>query len=76
MQTRVAGMPLVTFASSMEPYNDPLLNTRAGYLQFLSRLYDSGVLAFSGACRGRVGAFCVSKKTQGYQWGRLSIVKD
>ena len=49
-------------ASSMEPYNDPLLNTRAGYLQFLSRLYDSGVLAFSGACRGRVGVFCVSKK--------------
>ena len=49
-------------ASNMEPYNDPLLNTRAGYLQFLSRLYDSGVLAFSGACRGRVGAFCVSKK--------------
>ena len=46
----------------MEPYNDDLLRRRAGYLQFLSRLYDSEVLAFSGACRGRVGAFCVPKK--------------
>ncbi len=49
-------------SSGMEPYNDPLLSTRTGYLQFLSRLYDSGVLSFSGSCRGRVGAFCVAKK--------------
>ena len=66
-------------ASSMEPYNDPLLNTRAGYLQFLSRLYDSGVLAFSGACRGRVGAFCVSKKPKvinGETFHRQRLVLD
>ena len=53
---------LADTAAQMEPYNDPLLNSRKGYLSFLSRLYESGVLNFRSSCRGRVGAFCVAKK--------------
>lgn len=53
---------LTDLGKSVEPYNDPLLNTRTGYIDFLTKLYNSGVLNFSDQCRGRVGAFCVSKK--------------
>eukprot|EP00438_Fugacium_kawagutii_P032905 Skav229623 [mRNA] locus=scaffold1753:167277:170273:- [translate_table: standard] len=49
-------------AKQLTPYNDPLLKQRSGYLSFLKKLYDCGVLCFSVRCRGRVGAFCVSKK--------------
>ena len=49
-------------AALVPPYNDKMLETRSGYLQFLERLYSSGILSFTSTCRGRVGAFCVSKK--------------
>eukprot|EP00435_Cladocopium_sp_Y103_P055837 s653_g18.t1 len=49
-------------ASKLTPYDDPLLKTHEGYLAFLSHLYRCGILGFSSECRGRVGAFCVSKK--------------
>ena len=44
------------------PYNDKLLGDREGYIKFLSHLHESGILSFTSTCRGRVGAFCVSKK--------------
>ena len=53
---------LTDVGRSVEPYNDPLLSSRSGYIDFLSKLYSSGVLNFSDQCRGRVGAFCVAKK--------------
>lgn len=49
-------------AARLTPYNDPLLKQRSGYLSFLRKLHECGVLCFSSRCRGRVGAFCVSKK--------------
>eukprot|EP00439_Symbiodinium_sp_Y106_P084846 s1037_g26.t2 len=49
-------------ASEVPPYNDRLLSSKSGYLQFVRRLFDAGVLGFTSTCRGRVGAFCVSKK--------------
>lgn len=49
-------------ASKIKTYNDPLLGSRTGYISFLRHLYKSGVLSFTDTCRGRVGAFCVSKK--------------
>lgn len=55
---------LTDSAAGMEPYNDELLNSRTGYLRLLERLYQSGVLNFAESCRGRVGAFCVSKKSK------------
>ena len=55
---------LTDVAASLEPYNDPLLNSRKGYIAFLEKLYNSGVLNFTQQCRGRVGAFCVSKKSK------------
>lgn len=46
----------------LTPYNDPaLLNPRL-YLVFLRHLYDRGILDFADGCKGRVGAFTVSKK--------------
>ena len=47
---------------SMQPFNDPLLSTRQGYLGFLKKLYDSGVISFDERCQCRVGAFTVAKK--------------
>eukprot|EP00435_Cladocopium_sp_Y103_P076203 s26_g81.t1 len=70
---------LTDVAASMPPYNDPLLNTRKGYLDFLERLYSSGVLNFSESCRGRVGAFSVSKKPKmvdGVKISRQRLVLD
>eukprot|EP00438_Fugacium_kawagutii_P008128 Skav234369 [mRNA] locus=scaffold2071:40230:43653:+ [translate_table: standard] len=49
-------------SSHLKPYNDPSLNDRGKYLSFLKLLHDRGVLSFSNRCRGRVGAFTVSKK--------------
>ena len=49
-------------ASKLKPYDDPILNTHEGYLSFLSHLFKCGILGFTASCRGRVGAFCVSKK--------------
>lgn len=47
---------------SVPPYNDPLLQTRDGYLHFLRHLYQCGILSHTSVCRGRVGAFTVAKK--------------
>eukprot|EP00438_Fugacium_kawagutii_P002485 Skav209078 [mRNA] locus=scaffold207:207591:211020:- [translate_table: standard] len=61
------------------PYNDPLLSSKHGYLQFLKHLYDCGVLGFTSSCRGRVGAFTVSKKPKlvnGVEVKRQRLVLD
>ena len=49
-------------AAHLKPYSDPSLHDRSKYLEFLRLLFDRGVLSFSRHCRGRVGAFTVSKK--------------
>lgn len=51
-------------ASAMAPYSDPQLSQTGYYLRFLHRLHHSGVLTFCLCPRGRVGAFCVSKKAK------------
>ena len=62
-------MDLQDIASSIKTYDDPILRKRPGYLKFLKRLYDAGVLDFTSTCRGRVGAFAVSKKPK-YEGGK------
>ena len=47
---------------SLRPYNDPQLAKREFYSAFLHRLQQCGILTISTTPRGRVGAFCVSKK--------------
>ena len=49
-------------AAHLKPYSDPSLHDRSKYLEFLRLLFDRGTLSFSHQCRGRVGAFTVSKK--------------
>ena len=49
-------------AAHLKPYSDPSLHDRSKYLEFLRLLFDRGILSFSRHCRGRVGAFTVSKK--------------
>ena len=66
-------------AASLKPYNDPSLHCRRQYVKFLGRLFDSGVLGFTEHCRGRVGAFCVSKKPKvvsGVRHERQRLVLD
>jgi hypothetical protein len=61
------------------PYNDPLLNTKHGYIEFLRHLHSCGVLGFTSVCRGRVGAFSVSKKAKiidGVEVKRQRLVLD
>ena len=53
---------LADSTASLDPYNDPFLLGRKGYLAFLKKLFDSGVLDFADSCSGRVGAFSVAKK--------------
>ena len=48
----------------LTPYNDPGLKDRTTYLEFLRLLHERGILSFSQRCRGRVGAFTVSKKSK------------
>ena len=48
----------------LTPYNDPGLKDRTTYLEFLRLLHERGILSFSKRCRGRVGAFTVSKKSK------------
>lgn len=70
---------LAEVASQLKPYNDPSLRGRRQYLKFLSRLFDHGVLGFADHCRGRVGAFCVSKKhklVEGVRCERQRLVLD
>ncbi len=72
-------MDLQEIASSIRTYDDPLLRKRSGYLSFLKRLYDAGVLDFTSTCRGRVGAFAVSKKPKfegGKRIDRQRLVLD
>ena len=47
---------------SLRPYDDPSLKSRRVYFSFIKELYHRGLLGFSSHCRGRVGAFAVSKK--------------
>lgn len=47
---------------SLKPYNDPSLHDPQQYLVFLRHLHERGILDFAYGCRGRVGAFTVSKK--------------
>ena len=49
-------------AAHLKPYSDPSLHDRSKYLEFLRLLFDRGILSFSRHCRGRAGAFTVSKK--------------
>ena len=49
-------------AHKIKPYDDPSLSDRQTYLDFLHHLYKCGILGTTSCCRGRVGAFCVSKK--------------
>ena len=51
-----------SLVASVPPYNDKLLRRHYGYLQFIKHLYECGVLGFTSCCKGRVGAFSVSKK--------------
>lgn len=46
----------------LKPYSDPSLKDRSKYLTFLRMMYGCGILSFVNRCRGRVGAFTVSKK--------------
>ncbi|CAL1158499.1 unnamed protein product, partial [Cladocopium goreaui] len=47
---------------SLRPYDDPSLKKRSVYLDFVREVYKRGIIRFSQNCRGRVGAFTVSKK--------------
>lgn len=49
-------------AQELKPYDDPSLRNHQQYLKFLKHLYSCGVLGFTESCKGRVGAFTVSKK--------------
>lgn len=49
-------------SSHLKPYSDPSLKSRSKYLKFLRTLHERGILSFTRRCRGRVGAFTVSKK--------------
>ncbi|CAE7218022.1 unnamed protein product, partial [Symbiodinium necroappetens] len=49
-------------AGSVKPYNDPVLRRHREYISFLGLLFKCGTLTFTQHCKGRVGAFCVSKK--------------
>lgn len=49
-------------SSHLKPYSDPSLKSRPKYLSFIKMLHDRGMLSFTDRCRGRVGAFTVSKK--------------
>lgn len=43
-------------------YNDPMLLRDRQYIQFLKHLHKCGILGLAAGCRGRVGAFTVTKK--------------
>lgn len=51
-------------AYKIKPYNDPSLNNKHDYIAFLKLRRSSGILGFTKHCRGRVGTFCVSKKSK------------
>ena len=49
-------------AHSVRTYNDPSLYDHQRYLKFLKHLHKCGILGLVSNCRGRVGAFTVTKK--------------
>ena len=55
---------LAEVASLVKPYDDPSLSSHTQYLKFLRHLHTCGILGTSNTCRGRVGAFCVTKKSK------------
>jgi len=66
-------------AYRIKPYSDPCLSDRAKYIDFLSHLHHCGILGVSSQCRGRVGAFCVTKKpkmTDGVLVQRQRLILD
>ena len=66
-------------AARMKPYNDPKMNHRGFYRDFLLRLQGCGILTFSHRARGRVGAFTVSKKPKvidGQRFLRQRLILD
>lgn len=72
-------MDLEEIAGKMKTYNDPLLHDRQSYIDFLCHLHERGILGFTSTCRGRVGAFAVSKKPKfvdGKRVDRQRLVLD
>jgi hypothetical protein len=66
-------------SKSLIPYSDPMLKNRGPYHKFLKRLHEAGVLGYTTNCRGRVGAFSVSKKhkmVDGVRVERQRLVLD
>lgn len=60
-------------------YNDPMIKTKKGYIDFLCHLKRCGILSLASCCRGRVGAFAVSKKpklTNGQLVERQRLILD
>ena len=51
-------------AHKIRPYDDPSLRNRTQYIAFLKHLKQSGTLGLTNKCRGRVGAFTVTKKAK------------
>ena len=49
-------------ANAVCTYNDPMLLRDRQYIQFLKHLHKCGILGLAAGCRGRVGAFTVTKK--------------
>ena len=49
-------------AAKIKTYNDPMLRNKTFFLEFLRKLDGAGILSYCHGPRGRVGAFCVSKK--------------
>ena len=79
LQDASAWTDLEAEAAKLTPYDDPLLKSKEGYRAFLKHLFDCGVLSFTPHCRGRVGAFCVSKKPKfidGVKIDRQRLVLD
>ena len=67
------------FGSNLQPYSDPALKSRRQYLEFLRCLASAGILGHTSTCRGRVGAFAVSKKAKwvdGQKVDRQRLVLD
>ena len=49
-------------AMGIRTYNDPSLHHKKDYIRFLRHLHKCGILGLVSNCRGRVGAFTVTKK--------------
>ena len=67
-------MDLEEIAGKIKTYDDP-----QGYIGFLCCLHECGILGFTSTCRGRVGAFAVSKKPKfvdGKRVDRQRLVLD